>query len=85
MNRRAFMTTSATAVAAASTAGTTLPAAEEKGGELYELTAYSMEAKKLPLLDAYLEKALLPRSSASVPDRSASSSTRNRMRSRWWC
>jgi hypothetical protein len=62
MNRRAFMQTTATAVAVTATASLT---AEEEGNstELYELKRYTLEADKadkLPILDTYLSTALLP-------------------------
>ena len=47
MNCRAWaMHFTATAIGAVSAAATALPAAEEKGGELYELKVYTLEARE---------------------------------------
>jgi len=56
MNRRNFI--HATAVTLGATA--TAQAADASGRDFYELRTYTLKAEKLPLLDTYLEKAVLP-------------------------
>ncbi|MFT3880017.1 MAG: NIPSNAP family protein [Gemmatales bacterium] len=56
MNRRNFIQ----ATAATLGATTMVQANDDPGREYYELRTYTLKAEKLPLLDAYLEKALLP-------------------------
>lgn len=61
MQRRSFLQSSLAAVAAGAAVPSAFAAdAERPAGPLYELRTISLKAPKLPALDAYLEKALLP-------------------------
>jgi NIPSNAP len=59
MERRTFMQTSV-ASALAVTAAANAADSERKPHDYYELRVYSLKPAKLPLLDSYLSKALLP-------------------------
>jgi hypothetical protein len=59
MDRRSFLQSSL-ATAGTAAAGLTVNAADQKPGELYELRAYALQPAKQPVLDRYLEKALIP-------------------------
>lgn len=56
MNRRNFI--QATAVTLGVTA--TVVASDAPGKQFYELRTYTLKTEKMPLLDAYLQKALIP-------------------------
>jgi hypothetical protein len=60
MNRRSFLHTSASALAAASVAAAALEAAEGKMSEVYELRVYTLKPGKQAILDHYLSKAFIP-------------------------
>ncbi len=60
MKRRSFLQASLTTVGTAVASAGSLPAAERKLEELYELRVYTLPAGKQALLSDYLSKALLP-------------------------
>lgn len=58
MKRRSFIQAS---IAAATAAGAApVSGAERQGGSMFELRSYSLKAARLPILEAYLSKALMP-------------------------